>query len=107
MIDHLSKKATQLHFDTILTRLARMSTPENRLKFLEVDSYEVWPAKNWTPGFIQEFTTRYGYDPKRFLPHSGPKNRACQDFLQRGIPVLKQSLIKPVNGRGKTRKSLI
>ncbi len=68
MIDHLSKRATQIHFDTILSRLASISTPESRLKFLEVDSYEVWPAKDWTPGFIQEFTTRYGYDPKPFLP---------------------------------------
>jgi hypothetical protein len=68
MIDHLSKGATKLHFDTILSRLARISTPESRLKFLEVDSYEVWPAKDWTPGFIQEFTTRYGYDPKPYLP---------------------------------------
>jgi hypothetical protein len=68
MIDHLSKRATQIHFDTILSRLASISTPESRLKFLEVDSYEVWPAKDWTPGFIEEFTTRYGYDPKPFLP---------------------------------------
>ena len=68
MIDHLSQRATKIHFDTILTRLASISTPENRLKFLEVDSYEVWPAKDWTPGFIEEFKTRYGYDPKPFLP---------------------------------------
>lgn len=68
MIDHLSRRATQIHFDTILSRLAGISTPENRLKFLEVDSYEVWPAKDWTPGFIQEFTTRYGYDPKPYMP---------------------------------------
>ena len=64
MIDHLSKRATQIHFDTILSRLASISTPESRLKFLEVDSYEVWPAKDWTPGFIQEFTTRYGSLPR-------------------------------------------
>jgi hypothetical protein len=68
MIDHLSQRATKIHFDTILTRLASISTPESRLKFLEVDSYEVWPAKDWTPGFIEEFKTRYGYDPKPFLP---------------------------------------
>ena len=68
MIDHLSKRATKIHFDTILTRLGRISTPENQLKFLEVDSYEVWPAKDWTPGFMQEFKTRYGYDPLPYLP---------------------------------------
>ncbi len=68
MIDHLSRRATRVHFDTILTRLARVSTPESPLKFLEVDSYEVWPAKDWTPGFLQEFKVRYGYDPVPFLP---------------------------------------
>ena len=68
MIDHLSQRATEIHFDTILSRLATISKPESRLKFLEVDSYEVWPAKDWTPGFLQEFATRYGYDPKPYLP---------------------------------------
>ena len=68
MIDHLSRRATKSHFDTILTRLAKVSTPENHLKFLEVDSYEVWPAKDWSPGFIQEFISRFGYDPKPFMP---------------------------------------
>jgi len=68
MIDHLSRRATKSHFDTILTRLATVSTPENHLKFLEVDSYEVWPAKDWSPGFIQEFISRFGYDPKPFMP---------------------------------------
>jgi len=68
MIDHLSRKATKVHFDTILARLEKISNPEYKLKFLEVDSYEVWPAKDWTPVFIQEFETRYGYNPQSFLP---------------------------------------
>ncbi len=33
-----------------------------------LDSYEVWEAKDWTPGFIQAFKTRYGYDPVPYLP---------------------------------------
>jgi hypothetical protein len=68
MIDHLSQRATRNHFDTILTRLNRVSPADSRLKYLEVDSYEVWTANDWTPGFIEEFTTRYGYDPKPYLP---------------------------------------
>ena len=68
VIDHLSKRATKNHFDTILTRLAKVSTPNQRLKYLEVDSYEVWPANDWTPDFIKEFIARYGYDPKLYLP---------------------------------------
>ena len=68
MIDHLSKNATRLHFDTIINRLERISTPENALKYLEVDSYEVWPATDWTPGLTEEFKSRFGYDPVSFLP---------------------------------------
>lgn len=68
LIDHLSRRATRIHFDTIITKLDKVSTPERRIKFLEVDSYEVWPANDWTPVFIQEFNSRYGYDPVPFLP---------------------------------------
>ena len=68
IIDHLSRQATRIHFDTMLARLNTVSTPENHLKFLEVDSYEVWPAKDWTPGFIQMFKMRFGYDPVPLLP---------------------------------------
>jgi hypothetical protein len=68
LIDHLSRRATRNHFDTILARLDKISTPERRIKYLEVDSYEVWTATDWTPGFIEEFTSRYGYDPVPYLP---------------------------------------
>lgn len=68
MIDHLSQKATKIHFDTILNRLDRISNSGYRLKYLEVDSYEAWETKDWTPDFIKEFKTRYGYDLKPYLP---------------------------------------
>ncbi|MCP4459155.1 MAG: hypothetical protein GY816_14205, partial [Cytophagales bacterium] len=68
MIDHLSKRATKNHFDTIISRLAKVSTPENQIKFLEVDSYEVWSAVDWSPNLIKEFKSRYAYDPLPYLP---------------------------------------
>jgi len=68
MIDHLSRRATRNHFDTIISRLATVSTKENQLKFLEVDSYEVWDAVDWSPELIKEFKSRYGYDPLPYLP---------------------------------------
>lgn len=68
IIDHLSRRATKRDFDTILTRLATVMTPENQLKFLELDSYEVWAARDWTPDFLEQFKIRCGYDPKLFLP---------------------------------------
>ena len=68
IIDHLSRQATRNNIDTVLARLEKISTPANHLKFLEDDSYEVWEAKDWTPGFLQEFKTRYKYDAVPFLP---------------------------------------
>jgi len=68
VIDHLSERATRRHFDTILTRLEKVSTPDNHIRFFELDSYEVWRMKDWTPGFIEEFKKRYAYDPVSYLP---------------------------------------
>lgn len=68
IIDHLSRRATTRDFDSMLTKLAKVNTPDNRLKFLELDSYEVWEAKDWTPNLLKEFKARYGYDPTPFLP---------------------------------------
>lgn len=79
IIDHLSKQATLNHFDTILTRLDQISTPANHLKFLELDSYEVWPAIDWTPDFQKEFKRRYGYDPLPFLPLI--EGYSCKDSI--------------------------
>lgn len=68
IIDHLSRRATKRDFDTMLTRLATVMTPENQLKFLELDSYEVWQARDWTPDLLEQFKKHYGYDLKPFLP---------------------------------------
>ena len=45
VIDHLSRRATQSHFDSIISRLGSVSTPGNHLKFFMLDSYEVWQMK--------------------------------------------------------------
>ncbi len=58
IIDHLSHRATQSHFDTILTKLKKVSTPDNHLKILMLDSYEVWEMKDWSPLLIKEFKER-------------------------------------------------
>jgi hypothetical protein len=68
VIDHLSRKATRNHFDSMLTRLSSISNPDNHLKIFMLDSYEVWRMKDWSPGFIDEFTRRYRYDPVPYLP---------------------------------------
>jgi len=68
VIDHLSQIATINNFDSILTKLAKVSTPENHLKFFMLDSYEVWPMIDWSPLLVQEFNARYEYDPLPYLP---------------------------------------
>ncbi len=68
VIDHLSRIATQNHFDSMLTRLSSISSPGNHLKIFMLDSYEVRRMKDWSPGFIEEFTRRYRYDPVPYLP---------------------------------------
>jgi hypothetical protein len=76
MIDPLSKNPTRIYFDTLLARLSIADKPAHPLKYIELDSYEVWPATDWTPGLFKEFTSRYGYDPEPFLPLlSGYKNK--------------------------------
>ncbi len=64
----MSHRATQSHFDSIMTRLDPISSTENHLKFLMLDSYEVWEMKDWSPFFVREFMDRYKYDPLPFLP---------------------------------------
>jgi hypothetical protein len=68
IIDHLSRIATKNNFDSVLTRLAPISTPDNHLKFFMLDSYEVWTMKDWSPLFVKEFNSHYGYDPIPYLP---------------------------------------
>lgn len=68
VIDHLSRLATQNHFDSLINRLATISSPENHLKLFMLDSYEVYEMNDWSPGFLQEFKNRYQYDATPYLP---------------------------------------
>lgn len=68
VIDHLSGKATDRHFDSILARLDKVSTADNHMKILMLDSYEVWRMKDWSPEFMTEFRERYQYDPVPYMP---------------------------------------
>ncbi len=68
IIDHLSKKATRIHIDSMLSRLDPISTEERHLRFLMLDSYEVWPMQDWSPELINTFQEQYDYDPIPLLP---------------------------------------
>jgi hypothetical protein len=68
MIDHLSREATDAYMVHILDKLKEGRDGYGPLKVLMLDSYEVWPANDWTPDFIEQFTQRNGYDPTPWLP---------------------------------------
>ena len=63
MIDHLSREATDAYMVHLLDKLKEGRDGYGPLKVLMLDSYEVWPANDWTPDFIEQFTKRNGYDP--------------------------------------------
>ena len=68
MIDHLSHAATKKHFDTLFSRLPDFLLEEKLIKFMEIDSYEVEPMKDWSPELVSEFISRYNYDPIPYIP---------------------------------------
>ncbi len=68
-IDHFNPAATEWHFQHILEPLKAELGPlgDTALKQMYVCSYELRGA-TWTPGFLNEFRRRRGYDMKRLLP---------------------------------------
>ena len=68
VIDHLSRQATDAHFDFMLNALSAGRSGFGAMKVLMLDSYEVRPAVDWTPDFIQAFQSHNYYDPTPWLP---------------------------------------
>jgi hypothetical protein len=67
--DKLSKKHIAYHFDSFLGEILRRIPAEDRKSWKVVveDSYERG-GQNWTDGFAEDFTARYGYDPVKYIP---------------------------------------
>jgi len=84
IIDHLSKDATTSYFDSVFARLGSITSPDQQLKFLMHDSYEVWEADDWSPLFLEKFKAVYGYDPIPYLPlihtHSSKDGQLAKRF---------------------------
>lgn len=68
LIDHLSAAATDAHFNHMLDTLSQGREGFGSLKMLMLDSYEVRPANDWTPEFLQSFEKLNGYDAAPWLP---------------------------------------
>lgn len=60
-LDHLSKDAALRHLAEVAEPLVAAAGPE-RIGTVFCDSLEVYEA-DWTPGLVEEFTARRGYDP--------------------------------------------
>ncbi|MEN6605711.1 MAG: glycosyl hydrolase, partial [Bryobacteraceae bacterium] len=66
VLDHYSRAALQRHVDTAGEKLwSAVKAPG--IRSFWVDSLEVYNS-NWTPGLLQEFEKRRGYDLKPLLP---------------------------------------
>ncbi|MDR0714994.1 MAG: glycoside hydrolase family 2 [Bacteroidales bacterium] len=71
-VDKMSKKHIEAHFDGFLGKILERIPAEDRRSFKIVveDSYETG-GQNFTDGFIDEFSQKYGYDPTLYLPVFG------------------------------------
>ena len=68
MIDHLSAGATERHMMYMINKLEEIDPGHKILKILSHDSYELYPANDWTEDFVAEFKKRRKYDPGKYLP---------------------------------------
>jgi len=67
--DKMSKKHIEAHFDAFLGEIIRRIPAADRKtwKVVVQDSYETG-GQNWTDGFTEEFTAKYGYNPVPYMP---------------------------------------
>lgn len=68
-IDPLSAGAMDRHFAHTGARLIEDAGPlaGKTLSYFHIDSWEIGVV-SWTPGFVEAFRSRRGYDPIRYLP---------------------------------------
>ncbi|MFO7617800.1 MAG: glycosyl hydrolase [Bacteroidales bacterium] len=83
MIDHLSSAATEKHISHLIESIRGDRTGFGALATLMLDSYEVDPANDWTPGFRDEFKKLAGYDPLNLLPALAEVVIENQEFTNR------------------------
>jgi hypothetical protein len=68
-VDKMNRALAKSHFDAFIGQvLQRMPASERKaLQHVVADSYEMG-SQNWTDGFGEQFTRRYGYEPWPWLP---------------------------------------
>jgi hypothetical protein len=60
-VDKMSRKAMDIHWDSLLNKIIVDADGNKALTTLHIDSYEVG-QQNWTDNFNEEFNKRRGYD---------------------------------------------
>ena len=68
--DPLDATAMDVQFANVVAPLAQDAGPLTGkvFKSVQIDSWEIYPAPNWTINFMDEFKARRGYDPHPYLP---------------------------------------
>jgi hypothetical protein len=68
-VDKMNRGHLTSHFNAYIGELLRRMPAEDRtaLKHVVLDSYEQG-SQNWTDNLVEDFITKYGYDPTPWLP---------------------------------------
>lgn len=85
-IDPLSAGAMDRHFTHTGAKLLEDagSFAGRTLKYFHIDSWEIGVV-SWTPDLVNEFRSRRGYDPTRYLPALAGKQLDSADLTERFI----------------------
>ena len=101
VLDHFSREAVEDHLHQVADRL--MTAFGDRPPYsVFSDSLEVY-GSDWTPGFLDEFRNRRGYDLRPHLPElfaSQPSEEALEvrhDWGQTLTELIDENYLKPIN----------
>ena len=68
-IDKANKELAQFHYNQFIGELLKRIPEESKsaFKYVIADSYEMG-SQNWTDGYEKKFESKFGYNPKKYLP---------------------------------------
>lgn len=68
-IDKANKELVQFHYKQFIGELLKRIPEESKsaFKYVVADSYEMG-SENWTDGYEKKIETKFGYNPKKYLP---------------------------------------
>lgn len=68
-VDKANKELVKFHYDQYIGELLKRIPEESKsaFKYVIADSYEMG-SQNWTDNFETKFESKFGYNPKKYLP---------------------------------------